>query len=348
MAVDFACPRCRGAIAPVGDEYHCAACATTYPIVLGIPDFRVAPDPWIGIEADRAKGVRVAALTAASPHDLASAVRAYWAITPETPNARVEHFVTHVLGAETRAEEWLDVLGATHGAGDAWLDVGCGTGDLIAVAARRGVRAVGVDVAFRWLAVGGRRNGALPRLVCGNGERLPFADASFARVFCAGTLEHCRDAGQLLAETARVLRPGGTLHVRTVNRFAPTREPHVGVWGVGYVPRALADRYVRWRSGQRYLHHRPLSARELAIGLRVAGFERVRIAGAALLPTDRGRMGAAASRLAVAYERLRRTSGLGPLVAWVAPLLEASAVAPAAGYRTASVPAEFPTSGDHS
>ena len=56
-AVAFVCPACRGPVAREADAYVCAACPRRYPIVLGIPDFRLRPDPWISIEDDRAKGV---------------------------------------------------------------------------------------------------------------------------------------------------------------------------------------------------------------------------------------------------------------------------------------------------
>lgn len=43
------------------------------------------------------------------------------------------------------------------------------------------------------------------------GEDLPFANGSFALVFCRQTLHHARDLAQLCREIARVLKPGGLL-----------------------------------------------------------------------------------------------------------------------------------------
>ena len=64
---------------------------------------------------------------------------------------------------------------------------------------------------------------------------------------CVATLEFTRDPSRVLAECARVLRPGGTLVLNTVNRFSVLPEPHVGLWGVGFLPRAWQAPYVRWR-----------------------------------------------------------------------------------------------------
>ena len=131
----------------------------------------------------------------------------------------------------------------------------------------------------------------------------------------------------------RVLEPDGRLHVRTVNRFSLLPEPHVGVWGVGFVPRRWADAYVRWRSGQRYEHHRPLSPREIRRAARASGLRDIRVAAATLLSADRARLGALAA-VAPAYELARRTPAIGRLVSWAAPLLDLEARrAPESGAR---------------
>jgi SAM-dependent methyltransferase len=326
----FVCPRCQAALDATNERYRCASCAADYPVVLGIPDFRIFPDPWIGLEEDRNKARRLARLVETQP--FADAVRTYWELTPDTPRPLAARFTSSVLEAEARAGEWLEWLERAEGQAPAgpWLDIGCGTGGLLAAAAARGIGMVGVDVALRWLVVAGRRDGLSGRtdsLVCANGEHLPFAPGTFGRVLSVSTLEHCRDAERLVADARRVLRPGGVLCVKTVNRYSLLPEPHVGMWGVGIVPRRWADRFVRWRSGQRYLHHRPLSPRELARGFRRAGFTGIRVGAAALLAADRARLAGAARWAAPVYERLRRSRFISAAVQWIAPLLDARGVA---------------------
>jgi SAM-dependent methyltransferase len=51
----------------------------------------------------------------------------------------------------------------------------------------------------------------LPDTVYYDGERFPFADASFDNLFHTEVLEHIYHAGQFLAECRRVLKPGGTM-----------------------------------------------------------------------------------------------------------------------------------------
>jgi SAM-dependent methyltransferase len=327
----FVCPACRGALEhQVGsvERYRCVACERVYPVVIGIPDFRLRPDPWIGLEADREKGAALEAETVDA--DFESTVRAYWRRTPGTPREQAERFTRFVVSAEPRAAEWLALVSAGDPARGWWLDVGCGTADLVLAGTRRGRRMIGIDIAFRWLVVARRRlqrAGVSALLVCCNGEHLPFPDRSFQRVVSLGTLEHSIDADALVGEAARVLEPNGRLHVRTVNRYSLLPEPHVGVWGVGFVPRRWADAYVQWRSGQRYEHHRPLSVREIGRAARASGLRDVRVNAAALLSADRARLGALAA-VAPAYEVARRTPAIGRVVSWAAPLLDLEASRP--------------------
>lgn len=325
--IEFVCPRCRGALASRAAAYSCAPCAAEYPVVSGIADFRTAPDPWISLEDDREKGLRLERETDGQSFE--AMVRAYWAMTPGTPAAFAERFTEHVRSAEVRAREWLDLTSRSTAGGDTsgpWLDLGCGTADL-AVAAGSGVRAVGIDVAFRWLVVARRRlmeRGIAPLLVCCNAEALPFPDATFARALSLGMLEHCRSADAVLHDCRRVLVPGAALHLRTLNRFTLLPEPHVGVWGVGWMPRRWADRYVRWRNGERYLHHWPKGPGEIRRAMRRAGFDEVRVGAAPMLAADTGRLPGALRRVLPLYERLRALPGAGAMIGAVAPLLEVS------------------------
>lgn len=328
LSLGLVCPRCRGELIWKPDAFACARCHALFPVVLGIADFRVAPDPWIGLEDDREKARRLEERSHGS--SLEAMVRAYWSMTPATPVEQATRFVHHVMTAYDRSREWLDRLDppGMRPAGT-WLDVGTGTGDLACAVAARGIRVVAVDIAMRWLVVARRRaelTGATVDFICCNAEHLPFADATFSRVASVGTLEHCMNADRVLRESRRVLTTNGDARIRTVNRYTVLREPHVGVWGVGFVPRRMADRYVRWRGGSGYEHHHPLSTRELRAGMVRAGFSGVRVDAAPLLPAEKARLGGAAWA-AGAYERVRTTPILRHALRWSAPLLEASGVA---------------------
>ncbi|CAN5155378.1 hypothetical protein BH09GEM1_BH09GEM1_41270 [soil metagenome] len=322
--IDFVCPRCRGELQSDAHEYRCDTCGATYPIVFGIPDFRVEPDPWIGFEDDRDKARRLLELT--EGQDLGASVRAYWDMTPGTPTEYARRFTEYVLGGEQRSAEWLDAIGPAPEGDAPWLEIGCASGDLIATLAGRGIRAVGVDVAMRWLVLARKRpalDDASYTLVCANGEFLPFRDATFGRVVSIGTLEHCRAAEDVISESARVLRPAGEIVIRTTNRYSALPEPHVNLWGVGLLPRSWSDKYVRARGGQGYLHHRVLSVRELLGAMVHARLAEIEVLPAALLPSDNERLGTVGRMISPLYSRARSLPVLPAIMRWFAPLLEA-------------------------
>jgi SAM-dependent methyltransferase len=91
------------------------------------------------------------------------------------------------------------------------LDYGCGHGMAGVVLARRGARVCAFDLSPAYLAEArarARANGAAVAFVQSDGERLPFADGSFHRVWGNAVLHHLdlRRAGR---ELFRVLAPGG-------------------------------------------------------------------------------------------------------------------------------------------
>lgn len=327
MSIDLVCPCCRSPLQAVDDALRCVPNGHEFPVIAGIPDLRVSPDPWIDADADRDKGIAVVRSTAPG---LEAAVRKYWELTPGTTPADAARHVDHVLHAVDRTREWVAELQRPPVSGEVWLDLGCGTADL-ACAVDPGVEVISLDIAFRWLMIARRRldeAGRLSTLVCGNAEALPFPDGTFDRVVALGTIEHCADLDAVLGESRRVLRAGGQLLLRTANRYTILREPHVGIWGVGWLPRAWADRFVRWRGGAGYAHHAPRSALELSRGMHRAGFRNARVAAAKMLTAERRRLSGVLRPLVPLYRRLRMTPVLKVIVRTVAPLLDVEGVAP--------------------
>jgi 2-polyprenyl-6-hydroxyphenyl methylase/3-demethylubiquinone-9 3-methyltransferase len=106
------------------------------------------------------------------------------------------------------------------------LDIGCGGGLLAEEFARLGCAVVGVDPSEESLAAARAHAASLGLAIdyqCATGEALPFADGSFDIAYCCDVLEHVTDLRQVIAETARVLRPGGTYLYDTINRTGQSR-----------------------------------------------------------------------------------------------------------------------------
>lgn len=91
------------------------------------------------------------------------------------------------------------------------LDVGCGTGRLLESILSRvpSACAVGVDLAHGMLQCASARLGESVSLVCGDGETLPFKDASFDLVVSTSVYQWINPADRAFAEARRVLKPGG-------------------------------------------------------------------------------------------------------------------------------------------
>ena len=138
------------------------------------------------------------------------------------------------------------------------LEVGCGTGLFLGEAGA--MVPVGIDVSRVVLRLARDRH--VHRLACASPDALPFHSGTFASVVMYDTLEHLAQPARALVEIARVLRPGGILHLTTPNAggvaalllgasFPHVNPEHVALFGRRALRRALAAaglRVVRLRS----------------------------------------------------------------------------------------------------
>lgn len=121
-------------------------------------------------------------------------------------------------GGVPRAQAAADaLLGLVPADSRTHLDLACGTGLVSERLATPGRRVVGVDAAPGMLRVAAARLDG--RAMLGDCRRLPFADASFDSVSAIWLLHLLPDAAPVVAEAARVLRPGGVF-VTTVDKAA--------------------------------------------------------------------------------------------------------------------------------
>jgi len=116
-----------------------------------------------------------------------------------------------VWGPEGLDEAWAGLLGDVQGR--RILEIGCGAGQCGRWLITQGASAIGLELSSRQLAHSHEldtRSGVRLPVVQADAVHLPFAADSFDLVCSAyGAMPFVADAGGVLAEVARVLRPGG-------------------------------------------------------------------------------------------------------------------------------------------
>ena len=145
--------------------------------------------------------------------------RQWW--DAESPEYHAEHgdfLGTDVVGGdfiwcpEGLREADAHLLGEVDG--KSVLEIGCGSAPCARWLRTHGADVVGTDLSHGMLAYGlaemDRLDGQRVPLVQATAESLPFAAESFDLVFSSfGAVPFVADSGQVMAEAARVLRPGG-------------------------------------------------------------------------------------------------------------------------------------------
>ena len=128
----------------------------------------------------------------------------YDVFTPES-NLRL-------IGTCTRLAKWQP--------GARVADLGCGSGVFTNLLRRRGFDAVGLDLSPKLVALGQAKYPDVTFLE-GDVEHLPFPDASLDGILLSGLLHHLPDPARCVAETFRVLKPGGSFAAFDPNRMNP-------------------------------------------------------------------------------------------------------------------------------
>jgi ubiquinone/menaquinone biosynthesis C-methylase UbiE len=288
---------------------------------VGIPDFRLESDRYLDLHAERAKAERLAVI--AETTSLAGLSQAYYDMTYDVDPQRCKLFLKHILGSIERSELLADGLTSN----GRTLEIGCGTGGLLVAATRRGIAIEGVDIASRWLVVARRRLSdfglRVPLTAC-EAEHLPWSDQTFATIVADSVIEHCDDPLIALKEWLRVLKPNGRLLLWSPNRYTIGPDPHVRLWGVGFLLRPWAEAYVKLRRGGAWLP-KTLSAYRAISLLKKAGFQNVKATPVPIQGPWAATRPAWQRILIQCYELLRKFCLTKQMILWICPLWQVEA-----------------------
>ena len=177
------CPKCHGELTFQEERIYCQACDVYYPAAGSIPLMFAGPS------------------NDGFGHDLYRAQlhgNLFERVFHSNRIATLLRLVTQELALPSNAQ---------------MLDIGCNTGPMLIPLRERGYDIVGIDIstddvqqAERYLS-----DLHLPagRLSVADGTRLPFRDQSFDAILLVDILEHTDTPDRIVAETRRLLRPGG-------------------------------------------------------------------------------------------------------------------------------------------
>jgi len=139
-------------------------------------------------------------------------------------------------------------------AGESFLDLGCGDGQLVALAMRSFSKVNGIDITGKRLeaarnrcASSGRQDQIGQFLAANLNEPFPFPNASVDAIAAISVLEHVFDVYSFVRECNRILRPNGVLVIEVPNiayfkhriqlllgRLPVTSSPHGWADGFGW------------------------------------------------------------------------------------------------------------------
>jgi SAM-dependent methyltransferase len=186
----FRCPKCRCAMDVSGDPpaMRCRGCASSYPIVGGIPRF--------------------------AGESYAASFGRQWNRYDVARDEEDEATFRVKTGVDPR-----DL------AGRLVLDAGCGGGRYARLAARHGTMVVGVDLSTAVDKAAALCEG-LPGVAIAQADLLdlPLAERCFDLAFSIGVLHHSPDPRRAFAQVAARVKPGGRLAVWLYRRNTPPQE----------------------------------------------------------------------------------------------------------------------------
>ena len=281
--LELTCPRCVVALMEAPERYECPSCGTGFPVADGIADLRMGRRDYYFNPVARPQMREI--ISGATKEGWSRAIRRFMAEVSFNP-------------------DWMDNLVAD--GRYAWklflelapdarvLDLGCGLGNLTKNLAPHVGEMCALDLTWERLQFAKRRfsifnpDDRITLVAGGDGDHLPFADATFDAVMISGVLEWVADDSSLwadarsrpgkvwrmirahfgrtnprrvqrrfLQEVRRVLKPTGFAFIGIENRlsheyFGHRPDHHSGLWFGSLLPRPVATLYSIARSRAPY------------------------------------------------------------------------------------------------
>lgn len=167
---------------------------------------------------------------------------------PQLAYSELQSKMLDEAGRRRKAAKILSVLEHFLGRDDldglVALDIGCSTGYIADELRRAGATVTGFDIDEPGLEGARARFGDQVSFVNAPGDALPVPDGSADIVVFNHIYEHVVDADAVMAEIRRVLKDDGVVYLGLGNKYGVI-EPHYKLPFLSWLPKSVADRYVR-------------------------------------------------------------------------------------------------------
>ena len=241
----YICPVCRVSVTHTDDRYHCSTCDRTYPVLFGIPDFRIRSDRYLTLDQEREKAGRLHVFGKTAT--FTELLDFYYSITDDVPDKLAVRYKAYIKNAPRQADLTVKDLDLSSDK-DVLLDMGCGAGGMLMAAAGQCRTVIGVDIALRWLVICQKRlaeSGVNATLVCADAEALPFEYGKMTRIVAGDVVEHVYDPTHLLEVCKKYLMPAGRLWISASNRYCLGPNALTRIWWIGFFPRSVRTRLLK-------------------------------------------------------------------------------------------------------
>ncbi len=202
-------------------DLTCPRCGRSYPVTEGIP-----------VMLSYADGQQQRSETLRSPSQKHNEVReaniAYYDAVAEIYEDEVEQAIHQSDSNQTRVETIVKDL-AEKTPNNLFLDLGCGTGNILKLGSKHFKRAIGVDISFNMLRMARQSN---LDVVQADVLSLPFKPSIFDAVSIFSVLHHIYDYHLVFDQIGRVLKNGGYLYSDWDPAKKPLPENRGISWGV--------------------------------------------------------------------------------------------------------------------
>ncbi len=276
VADSLICPRCHGLLSDGKYTLDCHSCKLVFPVYAGVPDFRNSNKNFRTSQQElKTIDLLMSAYESSSFREL---IEIRYNASNGIPNSLFEHQKAFELSYEQKGtyrlfqiEKLMEARGMNFSGGDFFLDIGCGSGTAVPWIMKNFKGGVGIDYSIVDLIVGQKflyENGIMNlKLVCADARSLPLPDGVIDFVNATDVIEHILPGQeQFVSEVKRVLKSGSGFYFNSPNRYNIfTREPHVKVRFVGFIPRSFMNSYVKMMKGVNYSSIRLLSLSELKL-----------------------------------------------------------------------------------